>query len=268
MAMRPFAYHRPADVAAALALLRAEADARYLAGGQSLLGAMKLGLSAPTGLIDVVRLPALQGIERSAGAIRIGAATTHAAVARSPLVREAIPALAHLADQIGDPAVRAWGTLGGSVANADPAACYPAALLGLAATVHTDRRAIDADAFFLGIYQTALEPDELITAVEFPTGARAAWAKFKHPASRFALVGVFVARAAGGAVRVAVTGAGPCAFRVTALEAALERGFAAAACDDVPIDSTGLTSDLHAQAAYRAHLISVLARRAVTEIVQ
>jgi aerobic carbon-monoxide dehydrogenase medium subunit len=263
MAMRPFAYHRPADVAAALALLRAEADARYLAGGQSLLGAMKLGLSAPAGLIDVVRLAALQGIERSPGAIRIGAATTHAAVARSPLVREAIPALAHLADQIGDPAVRARGTLGGSVANADPAACYPAALLGLAATVHTDRRAIDADAFFLDIYQTALEPDELITAVEFPTGARAAWAKFKHPASRFALVGVFVAQTQDG-MRVAVTGAAAHVHRATAIENALAKSFTADAAKAVKIPADHLNTDLHGSAEYRAHLVSVLASRAVT----
>jgi carbon-monoxide dehydrogenase medium subunit len=267
MAIRSFAFDRAADVAGAVASLRAADDARCIAGGQSLLGAMKLGQATPARLVDIARLPGLRGVGERDGIVRIGATTTHAEVARSELVQRRIPALARLADLIGDPAVRARGTLGGSLANNDPAACYPAAVLALGATIHTERRAIAADDFFVGVYQTALEADEIVVAVEFPVPQRAAWVKFRQPASRFALVGVFVARTLPAAVRVAATGAGPGVFRVSALEAALAADFTPAACDRVRVSADGLTSDQHASASFRAHLIGALAKRAVAEIV-
>lgn len=262
--MNRFDYHRATSIADAVERLRGAADARYLAGGQTLLGAMKLGLATPGELVDVSRLDALSGITRDGERLRVAAATPHAAVARSAEVGSHIPALARLAGHIGDPAVRAWGTLGGNIANNDPAACYPAALLGLGATVHTDRRTIEADAFFTGLYTTALEPDELIVAVSFPIPRRAAWVKFPQPASRYALVGVFVARFDTG-VRVAVTGAASCVFRCAPLESALAGRWAESACRAVSIPPDGLAEDLHASARYRAHLIPVLAGRAVSE---
>jgi carbon-monoxide dehydrogenase medium subunit len=265
--MTPFAFHRPASVASAVQLRNAQSDASYLAGGQSLLPAMKLGLAAHSDLIDLSLLPGAQGIMLDGGSLRIGAMTSHAAVAASAEVGKQIPALACLAEGIGDPAVRTRGTLGGSLANNDPAACWPAAVLGLGATVHTDRRQIAADDFFLGLYETALQPGELIAAVSFPVPKRAAYVKFKQPASRFALVGVFVSDGPQG-VRVAVTGAGPCAFRASALEAALGKSFAAQALDGVKVAAGHLNSDLHGSAAYRAHLITVLARRAVAQAAQ
>jgi carbon-monoxide dehydrogenase medium subunit len=259
--MNPFGFHRPASVAAAQALRSAHADASYIAGGQSLLGAMKLGLAAPSDLVDLSRL-GLAGITAEGDTLRIGAMTTHAAVADSAEVQRHIPALAGMAAGIGDPAVRTRGTLGGSLANNDPAACYPAAVLGLGATVHTNQRRIDADKFFLGLYETALQPGELIVAVSFPIPRRAAYLKFKQAASRFALVGVFVSQGAQG-TRVAVTGAGACAFRVAALEAALDKSWSAQSLDGLSVPTEGLNSDLHASAAYRAHLVGVLAKRAV-----
>jgi carbon-monoxide dehydrogenase medium subunit len=262
--MNDFEFHRPASVADAVRLIAAAGDGRYLAGGQSLLPAMKMGLSAPSDLVEVSRIPQLRGIRVDAGAVRIGAATSHAEVAASADVARLIPALATLADGIGDRAVRAVGTIGGSLALNDPAACYPAGVLGLGATVRTDRRSIAADAFFKGMYETALEPGELITEVEFPIPQRAGWEKFKQPASRFSLVGVFASHGPAG-VRVAATGAGTCVFRVTALEAALSREWSAAACDGVAVSPDGLNADLHASAAYRAHLIGVLCRRAVAQ---
>lgn len=237
-------------------------DERFLAGGQSLLGAIKLGLAAPAGLVDVRRLPELQGIAVGGGAVRIGAATTHATVAASADVARAIPALADLAGRIGDRQVRNVGTLGGSLANNDPAACYPAATLGLGATVHTQRRAIAADDFFQGLFTTALEDGELITAVSFPVPRAAGWQKFKQPASRFSLVGVFVARFDTG-VRVAVTGAGPGVFRCTPLEEALSRDWSPAAARAVRVGPEGLNHDLHGTPEYRAALIPELAARAV-----
>ncbi len=264
--MNPFAFHRPASVASAVQLRAARPEASYLAGGQSMLPAMKLGLAAPSDLIDLALLPGANGITLESGSLRIGAMTAHAVVAASAEVQKRLPALAALADGIGDPAVRTRGTLGGSLANNDPAACYPAAVLGLGATVHTDRRQIAADDFFLGLYETALQPGELITAVSFPQPQRAAYAKFKQPASRFALVGVFVSQGPQG-TRVAVTGAGPCAFRASALEAALSKSFTAQALDGVRVPADGLNSDLHGSAAYRAHLITVLAKRAVAQAV-
>jgi carbon-monoxide dehydrogenase medium subunit len=262
--MTPFAFHRPASVASAVQLRTAQPDASYLAGGQSLLPAMKLGLAAHSDLIDLSLLPGAQAITVDGGSLRIGAMTPHAAVAASADVLKHIPALACLAAGIGDPAVRSRGTLGGSLANNDPAACYPAAVLGLGATVHTDRRQIAADDFFLGLYETALQLGELITAVSFPVPARAAYLKIKQPASRFALVGVFVSEGLQG-VRVAVTGAASCVFRANALEAALAKSFSTQALDGLSVPAEDLNSDLHGSAAYRAHLISVLARRAVAQ---
>jgi carbon-monoxide dehydrogenase medium subunit len=262
--MTPFAFHRPASVASAVQLRTAQPDASYLAGGQSLLPAMKLGLAAHSDLIDLSLLPGAQAITVDGGSLRIGAMTPHAAVAASADVLKHIPALACLAAGIGDPAVRSRGTLGGSLANNDPAACYPAAVLGLGATVHTDRRQIAADDFFLGLYETALQLGELITAVSFPVPARAAYLKIKQPASRFALVGVFVSEGLQG-VRVAVTGAASCVYRANALEAALAKSFSTQALDGLSVPAEDLNSDLHGSAAYRAHLISVLARRAVAQ---
>lgn len=256
-----FSYQRAATVAAAAQAAR-DADARILAGGQSLLAAIKLGLAAPAALIDLGGIAELKGIAVAADKVTIGAMTTHAEVAASKDVQQAIPALADLAGRIGDRQVRNRGTLGGSLANNDPAACYPAAVLGLGATIRTDRRAIAADDFFKGLYETALEEGEIITAVEFPVPERAGWQKFRQPASRFALVGVFVSKGRTGA-RVAVTGAGPCVFRVPALEQALAGSWSQAAALTVGVGAAGLLSDLHGSADYRAALIPVLAGRAV-----
>ena len=260
--MNDFELHRPATVEAATRAIVGTADGRYLAGGQSLLPAMKLGLSAPSDLVDLSRIDALRGIRADGGTIVVGAGAPHAAVAASGVVRASIPALAALADAIGDRAVRSVGTIGGSLALNDPAACYPAAVLGLGATVRTDRREIAADDFFTGMYETALAPGELIVEVAFPVPAAAAWRKFKQPASRFSLVGVFVSQGPAG-IRVAVTGAAACVYRATAFERALAGGWSAAALEGVVQDADGLNADLHASAAYRAHLVGVLARRAV-----
>lgn len=250
------------QAASSVASARLGADDKFLAGGQSLLGAIKLGLAAPEGLVDVRRLPELQGITVDAKTVRIGAATTHATVAASSDVQRAIPALADLAGRIGDRQVRNVGTLGGSLANNDPAACYPAAVLALSATIHTSSRQIAADDFFQGLFTTALQDGELITAVSFPIPKAAAWQKFKQPASRFSLVGVFVARLDGG-VRVAVTGAGPGVFRCSELETVLGRDWSATAARAVKVSADGLNSDLHGTAAYRAALIPELAARAI-----
>jgi carbon-monoxide dehydrogenase medium subunit len=257
-------YHRPATLAEAGKLLQADEDARLLAGGQSLLPSMRLGLLAPAALIDLAGLAELGGIRVDGKNLVIGAMTTHAAVAESRDVQSRLPALAALAAGIGDRQVRNRGTLGGSIANNDPAADYPAAVLGLGATVRTDRRTIGADDFFKGLFETALAAGEIISAVSFPVPERAGYAKFPQPASRFALVGVFVAQS-GRAVRVAVTGAGPCVFRATAVEEALARKFAPDSCDGVRIAATALNSDMHGSAEYRAQLIPVLARRAVQQ---
>lgn len=258
--MQAFAYHTPASVADAAKA--AGGEAKYIAGGQSLLGSMKLGLAAPSDLIDLGGIAELKGITVAQGTVTIGAMTTHATVAASAEVRAAIPALADLAGQIGDRQVRSRGTIGGSLANNDPAACYPAAVLGLGATVHTNRRSIPADAFFKGLYETALEEGEIIASVSFPVPAKAAWQKFKQPASRFSIVGVFVSQGPQG-VRVAVTGAGAGVFRATALEQALAGSWSAAAVQGLSVSADDLNSDLHGSAAYRAALIPVLAARAV-----
>ena len=256
------AYHRPSSVADASGLAAAHSDGRLLAGGQSLLPAIRLGLSDPSDLIDLGRIPDLKGIREEAGSLRIGAMCTHAEVAASADVKRLIPALAQLAGHIGDRAVRNRGTLGGSLANNDPAACYPAAVLGLGATIHTNKRDIAGDDFFTGVYSTALEEGEVITSVSFPVPKAAGWQKFKQPASRFSIVGVFVSQGSQG-VRVAVTGAAACVFRASAIEAALSANWSSAAAKAVHVDASELNSDLHASAAYRAHLIPVLAARAV-----
>ena len=259
--MYNFDYQRPGDRAAAAAAAKGS-DARYLAGGQTLIQAMKLRLSSSEKLVDLGGIADLKGIKVDGGSVTIGATTTHAAVARSAEVQKAIPALAELAGGIGDQMVRNMGTIGGSIANADPAACYPAAVLGLGATVNTDRRSIPADSFFTGMYETALQPGELIVSVSFPIPQKAAYIKYKQPASRFALVGVFVSQGAGG-VRVGVTGAKGNAFRSAELEAALGKSFTAAAAKAVKLSDADMNSDLHASAAYRAAMVSVMAARAV-----
>ncbi len=261
--MHAFEYHRPASSKDALSLIKGKSEARFLAGGQSLVQAMKLRLSAPSDLIDLGTIKELAGIKVSGSTVEIGAMTRHADVAGSAEVRKAIPALAALAGMIGDRQVRHMGTIGGSLANNDPAADYPAAVLGLGATVTTNKRKIEADKFFKGLYETALEPGELITAVSFPVPKRAAYMKFKNPASRFAIVGVFVADFGGGKVRVGVTGAGPSAFRQTEMEKALAAKFAPESVANIKVKPDGLNNDLHASPEYRAHLITVMAKRAV-----
>ena len=260
--MYDFTYHRASDVADAVGKVGAAAEGRFLAGGHTLLPTLKLRLARPSDLVDLQDVGDLRGVSVSDGGVTVKAMTTHATVAASKAARDAIPALAALAGGIGDPHVRARGTIGGSIANNDPAADYPAAVVGLGATVKTDRREIAGDDFFTGMFETALADDELVTEVRFPRADRAAYYKFKNPASRFAIVGVFVARTGGG-VRVAVTGAGPCVFRVGEMEEALAADFSSAAIGDVRIPEDGLNSDIHAQADYRAHLVNVCARRAV-----
>lgn len=261
--MSTMAYHRPSSLAEAAKLAEGDLEARILAGGQSLLPSMKLGLLAPSAFIDLGTVGELRGIRADRKSITIGAMTTHATVADSREISAAIPSLAKLAAGIGDPQVRNRGTIGGSLANSDPAADYPAAVLALNATIRTNKRALPADGFFKGLFETALGRGEIITAVEFPVPSRAAYVKFQQAASRFALVGVFVAQTSAG-VRVAVTGAGPCAFRVAALEDALSRRVAPESCEGISISPDDLNSDIHASAEYRAHLIPVLARRAVS----
>jgi aerobic carbon-monoxide dehydrogenase medium subunit len=260
--MPTISYHRPASIAEAARLAAADPDARVLAGGQSVLPAMKLGLLTTSAFIDLAGLPELRAIRVAGGNVNIGAMVTHATVAESREIRSAVPALSALAEGIGDAQIRNRGTIGGSIANSDPAADYPAAVLALNATIRTNQRTIAADAFFKGLFETDLKPGELITAIELPIPTRAAYVKFLQPASRFALVGVFVAQT-GGQVRVAVTGAAARAFRLEALEEALARRFVPEACGAVTVAAQGLNSDLHGSAEYRASLIPVLARRAV-----
>lgn len=262
--MKNFEFHRPASVAEAIELLKANPAGSFLAGGQSLLPVMKLELASPAALVSVTALDELRGIRVEDDNVVIGAGVTHDEVGRSDEVANAIPALAGLAAQIGDPQVRNRGTLGGSVAHNDPSADYPAALVALGATVVTDRREIPADEFLQTLFDTALEPDELITAVRFPIPRKAAYAKFRSPSSKYALVGVMVAVVADG-VRVAVTGAGAGVFRVPAMEKALEGSFDPQSLNGIEIDSDGLVSDVEASAEYRAHLVTVMAKRAVAE---
>jgi aerobic carbon-monoxide dehydrogenase medium subunit len=260
--MHAFEYHRPASTKEALDLLSKKSEGRLLAGGQSLVQAMKLRLSSPSDLIDLGTIKDLAGIKATKDGVEIGAMTRHADVASSSEIRKIIPALASLAGIIGDRQVRHMGTIGGSLANNDPAADYPAAVLGLGATITTNKRKIEADKFFKGLYETALEPGELITSVAFPAPKRAAYMKFKNPASRFAIVGVFVADF-GGKARVGVTGAGPSAFRQAEMEKALSAKFAPESVAGIKVKADGLNNDLHASPEYRAHLITVMAKRAV-----
>lgn len=263
--MYAFDFTRPASVADAVAALKGDADAKPLAGGMTLIPTLKQRLAQPTALIDLGALPDLKGIRREGDTLIVGAMTRHADVAASDVVKAALPALATLADGIGDAQVRHRGTLGGSIVNHDPAADYPSAVLGLGATVVTDRRQIAADDFFTGLFATALDEGEIVTEVRFPLPKRAAYVKFPNPASRYAVVGVFVAETAGG-VRVAVTGAGPGVFRATNFEAALNGSLTAAALNGVTWPADDLNSDIHASAEYRAHLIGVLAKRAVAAL--
>jgi aerobic carbon-monoxide dehydrogenase medium subunit len=258
-------YHRPSSIDEAVALFAKGTDAKYLAGGHTLIPVMKQRLAAPSDVIDLGKIKELIGVEVSGDTLTVKAATTHYDVAQSDAARKAIPALAHLASLIGDPAVRHRGTIGGSIANNDPAADYPAALVALGATVRTNKRAISADDFFKGLFSTALEDGEIITAVSFPIPAKAGYAKMPHPASRFALTGVFVAKTNAGDVRVAATGASQSGvMRIPAIEAALMANWSAGALDNVTIAASGLLSDIHGSAPYRANLIKVMAQHAVT----
>lgn len=260
--MHSFNYHAPLTLDEAINWLGTSPEGKLLAGGMTLLPTMKQHLASPTDLIDLRDIAQLKGIREEGGTVVIGAMTTHATVASDATVKAKIPALAALAAGIGDPQVRNRGTLGGSIVNNDPAADYPAALLGLGATVRTNTREIKADDFFTGMFETALEQGEIVTAVAFPVPAKAGYAKFANRASRYAIVGVMVAQGPAG-TRVAVTGAGPVAFRVPEMEAALEKSFAPEAIEGITVPADDLNADLHASAEYRAHLIGVMARRAV-----
>ena len=259
-------YHRPASVDEAASLFAKGKEAKYLAGGHTLLPVMKQRLAAPSDVIDLGRIKDMVGIELSADALTIKAATTYFDIMQSTEVKKSLPAISHLTSLIGDPAVRYRGTIGGSIANNDPAADFPAALLALGATVKTNKRSIAADDFFMGLFATALDDGEIITAVSFPIPAKAAYSKMRHPASRFALTGVFVAKTKSGDVRVAATGASSSGvMRVPAIEAALKANWSPGALDSVKISADGLLTDIHGSAAYRANLVKVMAQRAVTE---
>jgi carbon-monoxide dehydrogenase medium subunit len=257
-------YHRASSVDEAASMFAKGKEAKYLAGGQTLLPVMKQRLASPSDVIDLAKIKDLVGVVATNNGIEIKAATSHYDVASSDAVKKAIPALAHLASLIGDPAVRYRGTIGGSLANNDPAADYPAAVLALNATIKTNKRTIAADEYFKGLFSTALQDGEIITAVSFPVTAKAGYAKFPHPASRFALTGVFVAKTSGGDVRVAATGASQSGvMRVGAIEAALKGNWSAGALDNVKVSADGLLSDIHGSSDYRANLIRVMAQRAV-----
>jgi aerobic carbon-monoxide dehydrogenase medium subunit len=257
-------YHRPSSVEEAVSLFGKGKEAKYLSGGQTLIPVMKQRLAAPSDVIDLGKINELVGVDVSGDTVTVKAATTHYDVASNSAVQKAIPALAHLASVIGDPAVRHRGTIGGSLANNDPSADYPSAVLALGATVKTNKRSIAADDFFKGLFSTALEDGEIITAVSFPVPAKAGYAKFPHPASRFALTGVFVVKTRAGDVRATATGASQSGvIRVAPIEAALKANWSAAALDSVTIPASGLMSDIHGAADYRANLIKVMAQRAV-----
>jgi carbon-monoxide dehydrogenase medium subunit len=260
--MYDFQYHQPQSVADAAKTVAGKDEAKLLAGGMTLIPTLKQRLAHPSDLVDLAKIPELKGIKRDGNAIVIGAMTRHVEVATSDAVKGAIPGLARLAEGIGDPQVRNRGTIGGSIANNDPAADYPSAVLALGATVITSKRKIAADDFFKGMFETALAPDEIITAVSFPIAEKAGYSKFPNPASRYAIVGVFVAKTGGG-VRVAVTGAAPCVFRQKEMEAALSKSFTSDAVASIKQSANGLNSDIHASAEYRAHLVTVMAKRAV-----
>ncbi|MBB4374276.1 carbon-monoxide dehydrogenase medium subunit [Bradyrhizobium sp. cir1] len=257
-------YHRASSVDEAANLFGKSSEAKFLAGGQTLLPVMKQRLASPSDVIDLGKIKDMIGVEASGDTLTIKAATPHYDVATSDAAKKAIPALAYLASLIGDPAVRYRGTIGGSLANNDPAADYPAATLALGATIKTNKRSIAADDYFKGLFSTALEDGEIITAVSFPIPAKAGYAKFPHPASRFALTGVFVAQTKSGDVRVAVTGASQSGvMRVGAIETALKANWSPSAIDGVSIPASGLLSDIHGTSEYRANLVKVMAQRAV-----
>ena len=261
--MYEFKYQRPTSVRQAVNMLAKDPEAKLLAGGHSLLPVMKLRLAKPSALVDIGRVEGLNTIELKGRSIIIGALARHVEVANSPVVKEALPVLAEVAGMIGDPAVRHRGTLGGSLANNDPNADYPAVVLGLGATIITSKRRIAADDYFKGMFETALEPDEIITKVSFPLAKKAAYQKFKHPASGFALVGVFVSKRSSD-IRVAVTGAGASGvFRVKSFEEALKKRFSAKSIEGMTVPAEGMNADIHGSAEYRAHLVGVLARRAL-----
>lgn len=262
--MENFTYHRPQHATDAAKLLKGAKDGKFMSGGMTLLPAIKHGLASPSDIIDLGGLKHA-GVSVSGNTVTVKAGTPHATVATDAALKKAIPGLSKLAGGIGDPHVRNRGTIGGSIANADPAADYPSAVVGLGATVHTDQRKIAGDKFFTGMFETALKPDEIVSAVEFPVPKRSAYVKFPNPASLYAMVGVFIAELADGSVRVAVTGAGPSVFRVPEMEKALEKSFTADAISGVKVKDDDLNSDIHASSAYRAHLVNVLARRAVEQ---
>jgi carbon-monoxide dehydrogenase medium subunit len=262
--MHQTTYHRPASVDEAAALFAKGSESKYLAGGHTLLPVMKQRLASPTDVIDLAKIKDLVGIQSSGDALTIKAATTYFEIMSSAEVKSNIPALVYLTSVLGDPAVRYRGTIGGSIANNDPAADYPAAVLALNASVHTNKRSIQADDFFKGLFSTALQDGEIITSITFPVPSRAGYSKMRHPASRFALTGVFVARGRTGEVRVAATGASQNGvMRVPAIEAALKDNFSSAALDNITLSATGMLADIHGSAEYRANLVKVMAQRAV-----
>jgi carbon-monoxide dehydrogenase medium subunit len=260
--MYSFEYQKAENTEAAAKVIKADEDAKIMAGGMTLIPTLKMRLASPTTVVDLGGVDELKGISVSGDTVTIGAMTTHGAVENSKDVADAIPALAYLAGLIGDPAVRNRGTIGGSISNNDPAADYPAALVGLGATVVTNEREIAADDFFTGMFDTALNDGEIVTAVKFPKAKKAAYMKFPNPASRYAVVGVFVAEAADG-IRVAVTGAAPSVFRSSEMEAALSSNWSADAVAGISVPSDDMNSDIHASAEYRAHLVTIMAKRAV-----
>jgi len=264
--MYDFEFHRPTSIEEARQILADNEDAKLIAGGMTMLPTMKMRLASPTDLVDLSNISALYGLRDGGEFLEIGAMVTHAEIAASDAVRKEIPALAHLAGLIGDAQVRNRGTIGGSLANSDPSADYPAAVLGLDAIVKTDRRQVAADDFFLSLFETALGADEIIESIQFRKPGRAAYAKFPNPASRYAIVGVMVSEIDGN-IRAAVTGAGPCAFRSDALETAVSGDFSTDALDGLTIDADEFNEDMFASADYRAHLVMAMARRAVAEIV-
>ncbi len=260
--MYEFEYHRPSSLDEAKKILGENDESKLLAGGMTLLPTMKLRLAQPSDLVDLSGIESLSGISKDGDAIVVAAMTPHADVANSDVVQSHIPALAYLAGTIGDAQVRNRGTIGGSLSNSDPASDYPAAVLGLNAVIKTDKREIAADDYFKGLFETALEPNEIILSVRFPVPVRAAYAKFPNPASRYAVVGVMIAETGDG-IRAAVTGAGACAFRASGIEAALASNFSVDALDGQTIEAEDLNEDLHASSEYRAHLVIVMAKRAV-----
>ena len=260
--MHNFEYHRPSSLDEVAKLLSDSEEAKIVAGGMTLIPTMKQRLAAPSAVIDLGGISELKGVSEDGGNLVVGAMTTHGEVAGDSTVQSKIPALAEAAKHIGDAQVRNRGTIGGSIANNDPAADYPAVLVGLGASVKTNKREIAADDFFVDMFETALEDDEIVVSVSFPVPEKAGYAKFENPASRYAIVGVMVSQGPQG-TRVAVTGAGPCAFRVKEMEQALDGNFSADALDGISVPADDLNSDIHASAEYRAHLVGVMAKRAV-----